>query len=153
MSSSQANVAIFWDYGTSTIEDPVNCCTRLMVVNSTENCELPFNADGYSVAGGIRDIAHKYGTVKVFKAYLETKEQTSPRALSIRSELISSGVSIIDCPHNGRNDVADKMLIGSHFLPCIPFPLIAFTDIPLLSGYVGICHGQPSSCNHRPHLR
>ncbi|KAI0078985.1 hypothetical protein K474DRAFT_1592877 [Panus rudis PR-1116 ss-1] len=88
--SSQLNVAIFWDY---------------------ENCEIPAYTDGYSVANGIRRIALEFGSIKVFKAYIETSEHNSPRALTVRSELTASGVSIIDCPHNGRKDVADKMLI------------------------------------------
>ena len=31
---------------------------------------------------------------------------------SLRSELQSYGLSLIDCPHQGRKDVADKMIIG-----------------------------------------
>lgn len=60
----------------------------------------------------IRQIAHTYGTIKLFKAYLELSEQTSSKSLGLRSELQSCGVSLTDCPHNGRKDVADKMMIG-----------------------------------------
>ncbi|KAF8607696.1 hypothetical protein BDV93DRAFT_276683 [Ceratobasidium sp. AG-I] len=35
---------------------------------------------------------------------------TSPKTLALRSELQSSGVSLIDCPHNSRKNVADTML-------------------------------------------
>ena len=35
------------------------------------------------------------------------------RAVLLRSELQSSGVSLTDCPHNGRKDVADKMILGT----------------------------------------
>lgn len=49
----------------------------------------------------------------LFKAYLEVSEQVlSPRSMSLRSELQASGVSLTDCPHNGRKDVADKMILG-----------------------------------------
>ena len=63
----------------------------------------------------IRRIAHSYGSVKLFKAYLELSEQSSLKSLSLRSELQSCGVSLTDCPHNGRKDVADKMMIGVLF--------------------------------------
>jgi hypothetical protein len=61
----------------------------------------------------IRTIAQTFGSVKLFKAYLEVTEQLPvSRAVLLRSELQSSGVSLTDCPHNGRKDVADKMIIG-----------------------------------------
>lgn len=47
----------------------------------------------------------------VFKAYLELTG-LSPKSAILRSELQSSGVSLTDCPHNGRKDVADKMMLG-----------------------------------------
>lgn len=49
----------------------------------------------------------------MFKAYLELPENSSSqRTLQLRSELQASGVSLTDCPHNGRKDVADKMMLG-----------------------------------------
>ena len=61
----------------------------------------------------IRSIAQTFGSVKLFKAYLEVTEQVPvSRAVVLRSELQSSGVSLTDCPHNGRKDIADKMIIG-----------------------------------------
>ncbi|KAG5219742.1 NYN domain-containing protein [Salix suchowensis] len=50
-----------------------------------------------------------YGIIKIFKAYVECSEQL--RAQILRSELQSSGVSLTDCPHMGKKDVADKMMI------------------------------------------
>ena len=40
-------------------------------------------------------------------------ELNSQRSISVRSDLQSCGVSLIDCPHNGRKDVADKMMLGA----------------------------------------
>lgn len=61
----------------------------------------------------IRRVAHTFGTVKLFKAYFDFSEQsTSAKSLTLRSELQCSGLSLADCPHNGRKDVADKMIIG-----------------------------------------
>ncbi|KAL6309112.1 NYN domain-containing protein [Sparassis latifolia] len=83
-------VAIFWDY---------------------ENCALPTNTPGFLAVNNIRRLAHQYGSVISFKAYLELPEQPSSRSVTLRSELQSCGVSLIDCPHNGRKDVADKMIL------------------------------------------
>ena len=66
----------------------------------------------HKIVNRIRDLAHQYGSVKTFKAYVEYPEQMSPKALALRSELQSCGLSLIDCPHNGRKDVADKMIMG-----------------------------------------
>lgn len=65
------------------------------------------------MTGGIRRIAHEYGAVTVFRAYFEMTDLVSPRSVSIRSDLQACGVSLIDCPHNGRKDVADKMMLGT----------------------------------------
>ncbi|KIP06014.1 hypothetical protein PHLGIDRAFT_24802 [Phlebiopsis gigantea 11061_1 CR5-6] len=102
MSSEPESVAIFWDY---------------------ENCEIPGVADSYLVTNGIRRIAHEYGNVKVFKAYSESYEVVSPRTTVLRSDLQACGVTMVDCPHNGRKDVADKMImvdILAHAIDCPP---------------------------------
>lgn len=77
-----------------------------------ENCAPPTSTPGYDVVNNIRQVAHEYGSVKLFKAYLELSEQSSSKSIGLRSELQSCGVSLTDCPHNGRKDVADKMMIG-----------------------------------------
>ncbi|GLB35323.1 putative NYN domain containing protein [Lyophyllum shimeji] len=85
------DVAIFWDY---------------------ENCPVASAFTGYEVVKKIRCVAHNFGTVKLFKAYLELSDPaTFSKSLALRSELQSSGVSLTDCPHNGRKDVADKMML------------------------------------------
>ncbi|KAJ3512356.1 hypothetical protein NLJ89_g3567 [Agrocybe chaxingu] len=105
------NVAIFWDY---------------------ENCPAPSNGSGYLIAKNISTLAQQFGTVKSFKAYLEISEQP-PRALVMRSELQSSGVSLIDCPHNGRKDVADKMMLVDMLAHAIDNPPPS-TAIILITG-------------------
>ncbi|KAG5219743.1 NYN domain-containing protein [Salix suchowensis] len=78
-------------------------------------------------------MAHKFGSVKLFKAYLELSEQAmSPRLLNLRSELQSSGVSLTDCPHNGRKNVADQMIIVDMLTYAIDRPAPA--TIVLISG-------------------
>ncbi|KAF4576811.1 hypothetical protein EYR36_000594 [Pleurotus pulmonarius] len=106
------DVAIFWDY---------------------ENCHGPSSVSGYDVVRNIRSVAHKFGSVKLFKAYLELSEQAmSPRLLNLRSELQSSGVSLTDCPHNGRKNVADQMIIVDMLTYAIDRPAPA--TIVLISG-------------------
>ena len=50
------------------------------------------------------------GSIKLFKAYSEVSELALCKALLLLSELQSSGVSLTDCPHNGRKNVADKII-------------------------------------------
>ncbi|KAG1903930.1 limkain-b1-type NYN domain-containing protein, partial [Suillus fuscotomentosus] len=87
--SNYSKVAIFWDY---------------------ENCSPPLNSQGHAIVNGIRRIAHVFGYVTSFKAYLDVSSQ-SPKSVGFRSDLQSSGVSMTDCPHNGRKDVVDKMIL------------------------------------------
>ncbi|KAI1790786.1 NYN domain-containing protein [Ganoderma leucocontextum] len=105
------HVAIFWDY---------------------ENCAPPTSTPGYDVVNNIRQVAHEYGSVKLFKAYLELSEQSSSKSIGLRSELQSCGVSLTDCPHNGRKDVADKMMIVDMLTYAIDNPAPA--TIVLISG-------------------
>ncbi|KAF5358175.1 hypothetical protein D9756_001857 [Leucocoprinus leucothites] len=79
-----------------------------------ENCPAPANASGWETVKEIRRAAQNYGSIKVFRAYLELPAYASSpdsRSFQLRSELQSSGVSLTDCPHNGRKDVADKMIL------------------------------------------
>ncbi|KIK59656.1 hypothetical protein GYMLUDRAFT_650290 [Collybiopsis luxurians FD-317 M1] len=106
-------VAIFWDY---------------------ENCSVPSNMSGYELVSRFRDLAHEYGGVKLFKAYTQFPDQSSPRSLVLRSELQSSGVSLTDCPHTGRKNVADQMIIADIFNFLLDNPNPYTTTIILVSG-------------------
>ncbi|KAG1756273.1 NYN domain-containing protein [Suillus paluster] len=90
--SNHRKVAVFWDY---------------------ENCSPPLNSQGHAIVNGIRRIAHVFGNVTSFKAYLDISSVSlqSPKSVGFRSDLQSSGVSMIDCPHNGKKDVVDKMIL------------------------------------------
>ncbi|KAJ6513882.1 NYN domain-containing protein [Mycena vitilis] len=89
-SVESSDVAIFWDY---------------------ENVHASSQVSGYEIASGIRNVAHRFGSVKHFKAYMEVPDPDTFRSLTLRSELQSSGVSLTDCPHNGRKNVADQMIM------------------------------------------
>ncbi|KAF7338466.1 hypothetical protein MVEN_02072600 [Mycena venus] len=85
-----SDVAVFWDY---------------------ENCHASSQVSGYEIVSAIRNVAHRFGPVKHFKAYMEIPDPDTSKLLSLRSELQSSGVSLTDCPHNGRKNVADQMIM------------------------------------------
>ena len=110
----------------------------ISTISITENCPAPTNVSGYTIVDNIRSIAQTFGSVKLFKAYLEVSEHVPlSRPLPLLSELQSSGVSLTDCPHNGRKDVADKMIIGTYV-----FNITSFTSLntKLFSGHAGPCH-------------
>ncbi|KAG6884502.1 hypothetical protein C0993_010525 [Termitomyces sp. T159_Od127] len=87
------DVAIFWDY-------------------ALENCAAATQYSGYEIVKKIRHVAHFFGIIKSFKAYLELSDPVAfSKSLVLRSELQASGVSLTDCPHNGRKDVSDKMIL------------------------------------------
>jgi len=97
----------------------VSCPAFLQTANSdmhaptyTEDCSLPSNVSGYSAVNNIREVAHTFGGVKLFKTYFHWSEQLSPQYSKFRSELQSSGVSLIDCPLSGRKYVGRKMILG-----------------------------------------
>jgi hypothetical protein len=84
-----------------------------------ENCPAPASTSGWEIVKEVRRAAQVYGNIKVFRAYLELPEHASTpesRWFQLRSEMQASGVSLTDCPHNGRKDVADKMILGSCML-------------------------------------
>jgi hypothetical protein len=88
-----------------------------------ENCIPPSNSGGlgYDIVNNISRIARLFGSVTTFRAYLDISAQLSTKSTVLRSELQSSGVSMIDCPHNGKKDVVDKMILGA-YATCHSFP-------------------------------
>lgn len=108
--SPPPKVAVFWDF---------------------ENCPPPSGMPGYVVVENIRNVTHHFGDITLFKAYLEISD-ISPNKKSLRSELQSSGVSLTDCPHNGRKDAADKMMMVDMLAFAIDHPPPA--TIVIISG-------------------
>ena len=90
-----------------------NLHSRRSMNNSiTENCHAPANISGYRIVHQIRSVAQRYGSVNLFKAYFDFTQSSSAKSMVLRSELQTSGVSLTDCPHNGKKDVADNMILG-----------------------------------------
>lgn len=120
---SKKRVAVFWDYGKATSFLDEHRTNGLV----QENCRPPSNLPGYTVVDKLRQLLQEYGSITLFKAYMEfTTENMNPKSLTLQSELQSSGVSLTNCPHNGRKDVADKMILGVYTGVCVA--RVTFSD-------------------------
>ncbi|KAG6891031.1 hypothetical protein C0992_010693 [Termitomyces sp. T32_za158] len=95
------HVAVFWDFGTPSLVSEYAGTDA-----STENLPPRSGAPGHKTVQAIRSLAHDFGIITSFKAYLEV----SP-SLGLWSELQASGVALVDCPHRGRAEAASKMLL------------------------------------------
>ncbi|KAH8120668.1 NYN domain-containing protein [Phellopilus nigrolimitatus] len=84
----EKRIGIFWDY---------------------ENCHPPSTMSGYLVTERIRQAVQPLGPILVFKAYMDANLEASKVAQ--QHELQCSGVSLIHTPHNGKKEVADKILL------------------------------------------
>ena len=112
MGESGGNVAIFWDYGAQFYSLTVIKLKRR--ARRIENCHPPVNIPGHVVADRIREAAQEFGTVTSFKAYMDVAlESLNVRSIQLHADLQQSGVSLLHCPHNDREDVVDKMMIGA----------------------------------------
>lgn len=81
---------------------------------------------GLAVSAKLRDIACKYGAVKLFKAYLDFTGQVRSGWEVLRSELQASGVTLTDCPHVGKKEIADKRMLGTTCTHCSSFPFLTY---------------------------
>jgi len=74
-------------------------------------------ASNYDIVKNIREAITIFGAIKGIRAYADFSAEALPRSITIRSELSSSGVTLIDCPGDGRKDLSPKIMIGlyKHF--------------------------------------
>jgi hypothetical protein len=104
---TEKRVAFFWDVGKRSIS-----VLSLISSKVVQRIVVPFPVSpgpgGQKIITNIRNAAHAYGRITSFRAYIEVTLLNA----SLRSLFQSSGVSIIDCPHNGRKKVADQMMLG-----------------------------------------
>ncbi|KAI5828055.1 DUF537-domain-containing protein [Schizophyllum commune Tattone D] len=103
------SVGIFWDY---------------------ENCQFMSGCSGFDVAKNIERVALAHGPIASFNAYFDLQQCAVPA--SMRSELQSTGVALVDCPHNGQKDVVDQMLQTDMLVFALDHPAPA--TIVLISG-------------------
>jgi hypothetical protein len=85
---SQAPMSIFWDI---------------------ENVPIPAHVSGRDVAARLKSILAPLGRLDQFRGYASIGLNLIPQQK--RSELQLSGCHLVDCPHVGRKEVADKMII------------------------------------------
>ena len=74
-----------------------------------ENVPIPNEVSGTRVATRLKEILAQHGQLKQFRGYASIGLNHIPE--SKRSELQLSGCHLVDCPHAGRKEVADKMII------------------------------------------
>lgn len=83
-----APMAIFWDL---------------------ENMPIPTTSTGRDVTSRLKSILAPHGDLVQFRGYASIGLGLIPQQK--RSDLQLSGCHLVDCPHNGRKEVADKMII------------------------------------------
>lgn len=81
----------------------------LFILWDIENISIPTSASAAHVVSQIRDAVAPYGQEKVFHAYASVSSGQITEEK--RSELHLSGCNLVDSPHMGRKEVADKMII------------------------------------------
>lgn len=74
-----------------------------------ENAPIPSKRSGREVIERINEVLCPYGHITQFRGYASIGLNHIPEQK--RSDLQQSGCHLVDCPHNGRKEVADKMII------------------------------------------
>mmetsp|Transcript_10863 Transcript_10863/g.16620 ORF Transcript_10863/g.16620 Transcript_10863/m.16620 type:complete len:700 (+) Transcript_10863:119-2218(+) len=85
---SQEPMAVFWDL---------------------ENMPIPAEASGRDITSTLKAILSHQGDLVQFRGYASIGLNHIP--VEKRSDLQLSGCHLVDCPHHGRKEVADKMII------------------------------------------
>jgi NYN domain len=74
-----------------------------------ENLPVPSSCSGRYVASRLKSVLTDHGDLVEFRGYASIGLNNIPEEK--RSDLQLSGCHLVDCPHNGRKEVADKMII------------------------------------------
>ena len=74
-----------------------------------ENMPIPADHSGRAVTSRLKSILAPHGDLVQFRGYASIGLGLIPQQK--RSDLQLSGCHLVDCPHNGRKEVADKMII------------------------------------------
>lgn len=83
-----------------------------MIAETTRGGGLSSSVSTYDLVKNLRTALRPYGKLKSVRAYWDFSGQLMASASSARSDLSSSGVTLIDCPASGRKDLATKMMLG-----------------------------------------
>jgi NYN domain len=81
----------------------------LAVFWDLENLPIPAACTGRYVAARLKAVLAEHGDLVEFRGYASIGLNNIPEEK--RSDLQLSGCHLVDCPHNGRKEVADKMII------------------------------------------
>ncbi|KAF9036732.1 hypothetical protein BJ165DRAFT_602780 [Panaeolus papilionaceus] len=95
---AEEDINVFWDFET------------------TRGGGLSSSVSTYDLVKNLRTALRPYGKLKSVRAYWDFSGQLMASASSARSDLSSSGVTLIDCPASGRKDLATKMMLVDIFI-------------------------------------
>jgi NYN domain len=84
-------------------------CAPLAVFWDLENLPVPAACTGRYVASRLKAVLADHGDLVEFRGYASIGLNNIPEEK--RSDLQLSGCHLVDCPHNGRKEVTDKMII------------------------------------------
>lgn len=87
---------------------------RTLPTETSQISNTSANTPIREVVQNLRAAVHAFGHIKSFRAYWNFSGQNRLQL----SSLSSSGVSLIDCPENGRKDVAVKIMLGRYSPHC-----------------------------------
>jgi NYN domain len=96
---SQSPMAVFWDL---------------------ENMPIPTDTSGRDITTSLKSILAPHGDLVQFRGYASIGLNNIPEEK--RSDLQLSGCHLVDCPHHGRKEVADKMIIVDAMLFAFQHP-------------------------------
>ena len=74
-----------------------------------ENTSIPADVSGRDIVCSLKTVMSPHGELRQFRGYASIGLNLIPQEK--RSDLQLAGCHLVDCPHSGRKEVADKMII------------------------------------------
>ncbi|KAH9483749.1 hypothetical protein JR316_0003225 [Psilocybe cubensis] len=112
----QEDIAIYWDYGSCTMLSQYSSSLAKVystLPDTTRSTSASGAVSTYDLVKNIRAAIAPFGPIKSFRAYSDFSLTPSfgLKSTNIRSELSSSGVSLVDCPSDGRKELCTKIML------------------------------------------
>lgn len=101
------NVGIFWDYGG---HGHIFQRSEYHTYIPPENVRPSGQESGAQIAKNLRLFGHRFGTIIALKAFMDCAQE--PNVSRLRPDLAAGGVTMVDCPHDGKKNVVDMRMIG-----------------------------------------
>jgi len=95
---------------------------RILLTETTQISDTTTRIPIHTAIQNLRAAVRPFGPIKAFRAYWDFAGQSLSRPSNARNELSSlssSGLTLIDCPGNGRKDHAVKIMLGRYFFHTI----------------------------------